>query len=80
MNKALITQLTSRFEGITHTLADASIEFWYARELMSELGYDRWENFAKVINKARAACENSGNPQDDHFRDVTKMVQVGSSA
>ncbi|WP_422413510.1 MULTISPECIES: DNA damage-inducible protein D [unclassified Endozoicomonas] len=80
MNKALISQLTNRFEEITHTLADATIEFWYARELMSELGYDRWENFTKVVDKARAACENSGNPQDDHFLDVTKMVQLGSSA
>ncbi|WP_257296929.1 hypothetical protein [Endozoicomonas sp. YOMI1] len=53
---------------------DAPIEFWYARELTSELGYDRWENFAKVVDKARNACKNSGNPQDDHFRDGTKMV------
>ena len=80
MNKNLIMQLTQQFEQITRQLTDLPIQFWYARELMIELGYDRWENFAKVIDKARTACANSRNPEDDHFRDVTKMVTLGSGA
>ena len=42
------------------------------------LGYNRWENFEKVITKAKDACKNAGEEVDDHFPDVTKMVQIGS--
>jgi DNA-damage-inducible protein D len=30
---------------------DGECEFWRARELHKLLGYDRWENFEKVIAK-----------------------------
>jgi DNA-damage-inducible protein D len=42
------------------------------------LGYNRWENFDKVIVKAKDACKNAGEQIEDHFPDVTKMVQIGS--
>lgn len=32
-------------------------EFWYARELMGALGYSKWENFNKVIQRAIEACK-----------------------
>jgi DNA-damage-inducible protein D len=44
------------------------------------LGYVRWENFSKVIEKAITYCRVSGYDLDDHFLDVTKMVNVGSGA
>ena len=34
-------------------------------------------NFAKVIDKAILACENSGYNVDDHFAEVSKMIEVG---
>ena len=46
------------FEDIKH-IDEYGIEFWYARELMKMLEYNKWENFEKVINKAKDACENS---------------------
>jgi DNA-damage-inducible protein D len=55
-------------------------EFWFARELQKLLGYDRWENFLSAVNRAKAACENSGQPVVDHFRDVTKMIELGKGA
>jgi hypothetical protein len=33
------------------------------------LGYLRWENFYKVISKAKKACYTAGSGIDDHFRD-----------
>ena len=54
------------------------MEYWEARELMPLLGYDRWENFSSVIQKAQEACFNSGQVVDNHFRDVTKMVRIAS--
>ena len=34
----------------------------------------------KVIEKAKIACEESGNIIDDHFAHVSEMVKIGSSA
>jgi DNA-damage-inducible protein D len=44
------------------------------------LGYSLWQNFTNVINKAKAACENVGQPVPDHFIDVNKMIMVGKGA
>ena len=59
---------------------DNGTEFWYARELLVLLEYTEWRNFEKVIDKAKIACENSGNIVSDHFVDVNKMVEIGSGA
>jgi DNA-damage-inducible protein D len=64
------------FESIKHISEDGS-EFWYARELAAVLEYTQWRNFAKVIDKARIACKNSGYDIDDHFAEVSKMVEAG---
>lgn len=80
MNKQKITQLKSNFDQSLYTLEDTNIEFCYARELMGLLGYDRWENFFKVIGKAKKSCRNSKVEIIDHFRDITKMVTIGSGA
>ncbi len=65
------------FEEIKRVNADGT-EYWSARELSQVLGYERWENFQVVIEKAVASCKTSGVPVQDHFRDVTKIVSLGS--
>ncbi len=55
-------------------------EAWSGRDLMSRLGYDRWENFERVIRKAIQACENSGIDSIGQFRDVTKEVKASNGA
>ncbi len=67
------------FEDIKH-VDENGIEFWYARELMPILQYSNWQNFEKIINKAKVSCENSDISILDHFTDVNKMVQIGSGA
>ena len=67
------------FEDIKHS-DENGIEFWYARELMPVLQYSNWQNFEKIINKAKISCENSDISVLDHFIDVSKMVQIGSGA
>ena len=47
-------------------------------ELSEVLQYKKWGNFAKVINRAKLACKNSGFEVDDHFPEVKKMVEVGA--
>lgn len=56
------------------------IECWSAREIQKLLGYSKWENFEKVIEKAKIACENAGEEIINHFPDVKKMVVIGSGA
>lgn len=56
------------------------IEVWFARELQSILGYARWENFLVAIHRAMDSCKSQNISVDDHFREVTKMVGLGSGA
>lgn len=44
------------------------------------LGYSKWENFVKVIDKAKEACKQALEQVLDHFPDVRKMVRIGSGA
>lgn len=58
----------------------AGDEFWSARDLAPLLDYQDWRNFVQVLDKARLACQQSGQAEADHFGDVTKMVNIGSGA
>ena len=55
-------------------------EYWMARDIQGVLGYSRWENFEKTVQKARQSCESAGVEPSNHFRESTKMVEVGSGA
>ena len=80
MDKKRVGQIKEQFDFVIHSDEDAKIEFWYARELMPLLGYERWENFDKAIMRAMDSCQTSNIKVSDHFREVTKMVPLGSSA
>ena len=64
------------FESIKH-IDEYGNEYWYARELMSILQYSNWQNFVKVIDKAKIACVNSGYDVEDWFTDVNKPIITG---
>ncbi len=80
MDKEVVIRLHSSFEQMVRKLPDSETEFWCARDLQMLLGYARWENFAKVVDKAITACQNSGYDPKDHFLDIRKMVDLGSGA
>lgn len=80
MDKKLITTLQNEFNQLSNTLEESAIEYWYARDLQKILGYNSWDKFQNVITKAKIAYENSGVEVSDHFRQVGKMVQIGSEA
>ena len=80
MDKELVVRLHSSFEDMIRKSPDTGVEFWCARDLQMLLGYAKWENFAKVIDKAITACKTSGYDPKDHFADIRKMVDLGSGA
>lgn len=67
------------FEDIRH-INENGAEYWQARELAPVLEYARWENFDNVLKKAKEACNNSNINVEDHFRDVTKMIDLAKGA
>ena len=67
------------FENIKH-IDEFGVEFWYARELMNVLEYNKWENFEKVISKAKDACKNSNISAFEHFPDVRKLSKRANNA
>ena len=84
MDKKLILQYKSSFDSIVRHIESndnqGEVEVWYARELQPVLGYVRWENFLVAIGRALESCKTQGVFVGDHFREVTKMVELGSGA
>jgi DNA-damage-inducible protein D len=78
MKSEEIKQLVADFES-TMQVVDG-VECWSARDLQVLLGYSKWENFEKVINKGKEACRNAGGNIEDHFPDVRKVIEVGKGA
>jgi DNA-damage-inducible protein D len=71
-----IRDLFTRFEASASVVE--TLECWSARQLQELLGYSKWENFAKVLDKAKEACQTAGQDIANHFPDVRKMVTIGS--
>ena len=78
MKKELIAELLQQFENACYEIK--GMECWSARELQTILGYSRWENFTNAIDKGRKACETAGEAVSDHFRDITKMIDLAKGA
>ncbi len=80
MDKNRVGNIKREFDIIVRKEEDSDVEFWFARELMTLLGYGRWENFENAVTRSMVSCETSGIEVTDHFREVTKMVQLGSGS
>ena len=84
MDIARINQHKRTFDEIMHFIksddGQEQVEVWFARELQSVLGYARWENFLVAISRAVESCTVQNINVDDHFREVTKMVTLGSGS
>ena len=76
MDKQLQT-LQQNLEAAVQRADAEGIEFWFARDLQTHLGYARWENFQTAVNRAIESCEASGQASLDHFRGVTKLITHG---
>lgn len=59
------------FERIKH-VNEYGQEYWLGRELQPVLEYTQWRRFCDAVERAKAACQNSGHDPDEHFADVGK--------
>ena len=76
MSDEITTTSSSPFERIRR-INPAGNEFWSSRDFAQVLGYTDYRNFEAVIEKARTACFNSGQRVEDHFVEITELIEIG---
>jgi DNA-damage-inducible protein D len=79
MRDSVIDRLIASFEDAAE-IDDEGVEFWFARDLAKLLEYNDYRNFLNIVEKAKIACHNSGQPVNYHFVDTTEKVDIGSGA
>ena len=79
MNSDVVKRHHSIFEEMRKA-DENGVEFWSARELGKILEYSEYRHFLPVIDKAKIACKNSGQPIANHFEDILELVTIGSGA
>jgi DNA-damage-inducible protein D len=80
MDKLQIAQYKNSFDAIVQYIENEQkeqVEIWFARGLQIVLGYARWENFLVAIQRAVESCKTQNVNVDDHFREITKMIELG---
>lgn len=75
MKSEEIKNLFAQYEAAAAEME--GVECWSARELQTLFCYNKWENFEKVIQKAKNACTNAGEEVSNHFPDVRKVLEAG---
>ncbi len=70
---------TKLFEDIKH-IDENDNEYWFARELQNVLGYHQWRSINDLIERAKAACQESKYNIDDHFALHRKMIKLAKGA
>ena len=50
------------------------------KELVPVFGYERWENFNKVIDKTKESILNAQKDVNYYLREVTKMLTIGKNS
>lgn len=78
MNSDKIIALKEKFDSLAEFYGEAGeVEVWRARRLQELFGYQKWENFELVIERAIISCQNGGLNAEDHFLKTTGEVVLG---
>ena len=78
-NEEVVQYSEQTFESIKH-INENGQEYWLARDLMPVLEYGQWRRFNEAIDRAKLACQKSGNEISDHFADVGKTINMPKGA
>lgn len=76
MEQSIKQWAQSLFDSIKHVDENGN-EYWLAREFYEILGYSSWDNFERLITKAKVSVAESGMDVENHFHDIMKMVSIG---
>jgi DNA-damage-inducible protein D len=77
MESKAMLPMESNFYALSRTTPEEGVEFWFARDLMEPPGFARWEYFQAASKRAIESCETTAYVAEDHFRGVTKMIDIG---
>ena len=84
MDKQSIIQYKTSFDAIVSYIegedGKEKVEVWFARDLMPQLGYSKWENFQTAIGRAIDSCRTQGIDAEDYFRPVRRTIELGNGA
>lgn len=71
---AALERTTSPFDAGREPCPQGGEDRWSARWLMDQMGYDTWENFAAVVERAKTSAHTEGFNPAILFRAVTKKT------
>jgi len=77
--KEITKTVNSIFEQIKR-IDEYGNEYWSARDFSKALEYVEYRNFIPVINRAKEACENSGQNVEYHFVDMHELITAGKGS
>lgn len=84
MDKQSIIRYKTSFDAMASYIegedGKEKVEVWFARDLMSQLGYSKWENFQTAIGRAIDSCRTQGIDAEDYFRPVRRTIELGNGA
>lgn len=80
MDKNKIANLKYKFDELSHIDSESGVEYWSAREIMPLFGYERWENFHKVVLKTIDSIRTGQKDVNFYLREVTKMLTFGKNS
>ena len=70
--------MKSPFEAIKQT-DEAGNEWWNSRQLAKAMGYTKYWNFERLMDKVAHALQvERGLERDEHFREIEEMAQLGN--
>lgn len=70
---ALVTTTVSPFDSIKQVRPDGT-EYWSARDLQNLMGYEKWERFESVIERAIISASNQGLNVESNFPIAGKIT------
>lgn len=80
MERSDIEKRAMTLDDLAHIDGKSGVEYWYARDIMSFLGYAQWRNFETAVKKAMVSAKSTKTAGENHFAGVSKMIDAGKGA